>query len=404
MIPARYTLMLNPSSGFGSPYGSGQAAVLNDAGLAEARAVISKWPGYKPTPLIDLAGLANALDIQSLHYKDEGQRFGLKSFKPLGGAYAVARLLMKELPSLANINSIDVETLLAGVHRTQCAAITVTAATDGNHGRSVAWGARMFGCRCVIFINEAVSEGRAGAIAAFGAEVRRNPGSYDDAVRTARATAQARGWHVIPDTTGNILDEAPRHVTQGYALMAAEAIGQLPYRMPPTHLFLQAGVGGMAAASCAQFWQEFGREKPVIVLVEPENSACWFASLEAGHPVALDGDLDSVMGGLACGEVSRVAWAILQTGADAAVKLAEEAAPLTMRLLAEGVQGDRPVVAGESGVAGLAGLLAMADHVDTRQKIGLGPDSRVVVFGTEGATDPDTYTEIVGLHPDKVGT
>ena len=394
--------MLNPHTGSGEPYGPEQALVLNAKGLSTAKSVISQWPGYAPTPLLELNGIADDIGIHCLHYKDEGQRFGLKSFKPLGGAYAVARLLLKELPATTGNPKISVADLLAGKYRNYCAEITVTAATDGNHGRSVAWGARMFGCRCVIFINAAVSTGRERAIAAFGAEVRRHPGSFDDAVRAAQETATAQGWLVIPDTSDGIIVEAPGYVMQGYAMMAHEAIEQLPYSEPPTHLFLQAGVGGMAAATCGQFWQAFNESKPKTILIEPTNSACWFESLKAGEPVAIRGDLDSLMGGLSCGEVSRLAWKILKTGADASLKIHDVRAADTMRLLAEGRYGDAPLVAGESGVAGLAGLLSVTDDPEARELLGLNEHSRVLVFGTEGATDVDTYTDIVGRTPEEV--
>jgi diaminopropionate ammonia-lyase len=218
----------------------------------------------------------------------------------------------------------------------------------------------MFGCRCVIVINEAVSGRREQAIADFGAVVRRNPGSYDDAVRTAQQMAAHEGWHVIPDTSDGHIIDAPRDVTQGYALMAAESIEQLPYDVPPTHIFLQAGAGGMAAATCAQFWQSFGDIKPKTILVEPQSSACWFESLKEKAPVAINGDLYSLMGGFAYGEVSRLAWIILKPGADAAMKIPDDAAADAMRSLAAGERGDAPLVAGESGVAGLAGFLAIA--------------------------------------------
>lgn len=396
-----FELILNPSARHDEAYGPSQSAVLNEAGLRHARLVIGAWPGYQPTPLVDLPGLAKAAGVSSIHYKDEAHRFGLKSFKPLGGAYAVACLLMQEISRLNNGKEINIQELLDGDYRDECAALTVTAATDGNHGRSVAWGSRMFGCRCVIFINEAVSEGREKAIAAYGAEVRRNPGSYDDAVRMAGLTAERQGWHVIPDTSDGDIFDAPRNVTQGYAVMADETIDQLPYRVP-THMFLQAGVGGMAAASCARFWQVFGAARPLTVLVEPYSSACWFESLKAEQPVAITGDLDSLMGGLSCGEVSRVAWPILQTGADAAMKLDDEAAAVTMRLLADGSSGDAPLVAGESGVAGLAGFLAVAKDKEAREKLAIDDSSRIVVFGTEGATDSGTYQEIVGKTPAEV--
>jgi diaminopropionate ammonia-lyase len=396
LTPYVAELAVNPSACHGADYGPAQTRILNADGLNTAKAIIGAWPGYQPTPLVALAGLARAADVKNLHYKDEAHRFGLKSFKPLGGAFAVARMLIRELPGIVGKADITIDDLLVGRHREAVTRFTVTAATDGNHGRSVAWGARMFGCRCVIFINEAVSEGREKAIASYGAEVRRNPGSYDDAVRKAQATAEAEGWYVIADTSNDIALQAPHDVTQGYAVMAAETIDQLPYGGAPTHIFLQAGVGGMAAATCAQFWQEFGPKRPKTILVEPVNAACWFASLKAGHPVVIDGDLDSLMGGLACGEISHLAWEILAAGADAMMTIEDAAAADCMRLLAEGPYGDPVIVAGESGVAGLAGFLAATQDADMRRTLGLDENSRVVIFGTEGATDPDTYAEIVG--------
>ena len=397
-----FKLLTNPNASRGAQYGSEEAAILNDQSLARARSIITAWPGYAPTPLLDLAGLAATAQVRSVHYKDESHRFGLKSFKPLGGAYAVARLLLKELPAKVGTQAISIQDLLDGRYRQHCAAFTVCAATDGNHGRSVAWGAHMFGCRCVIFINEAVSSGREQAISSYGAEVRRNPGSFDDAVRAVQQTADAEGWIVIPDTSDGVVVEAPRNVTQGYSMMAAEAIEQRTYAEAPTHIFLQAGVGGMAAATCAQYWQAFAEARPKTVLVEPESAACWFASLCAGKPVTLSGDLDSVMGGLSCGEVSRLAWKILKSGADAAMMLPDEAALSAMRQLADGTFGDPPLVVGESGVAGLAGFLAVAVDPDARCTLGIDANSRIQLFGTEGATDPETYAEIVGRSAEEV--
>jgi len=392
-------LALNPSARRQADYGPAQERLLDAEGLDAAKATIGAWPGYRPTPLVALPGLAGAAGVESLHYKDEAHRFGLKSFKPLGGAYAVARLLMRELPGAVGAPEVTVADLLDGRYEQAAARVTVTAATDGNHGRSVAWGARMFGCRCVILINEAVSERRERSIASYGAEVRRNPGSYDDAVRKARETAEAEGWHVVADTSTDVEARAPRDVTQGYALMAAEAIDQLPGDGAPTHIFLQAGVGGMAAATAAQFWQQYRRRRPTTVVVEPKNAACWFASLRAGHPVSVDASAGSVMGGLACGEVSRIAWEILSVCADAMMTIEDAAAEHCMRLLAEPPCGDPVIVAGESGVAGLAGFLAVARDEEKRRMVGLDEAARIVVFGTEGATDPEIYAQITGRSP-----
>ncbi len=398
----RFSLARNPQAVRDAAYGPEQATALDEAGLARARAVIAAWPGYAPTPLVSLPGLARALGVARIDYKNEAPRFGLGSFKPLGGAYAVARALMRRIARRTGGREPAVAELIAGRYREIAATVTVAAATDGNHGRSVAWGARMFGCRSVIFIHETVTAARERAIAALGAEVRRTPGAFDDAVRIAQETAEAEGWIVVADTSDGRMAEAPREVMQGYALMADEVIAQLGDAAPPSHVFLQAGVGGMAAASCARFWQAFGPRRPITVLVEPETAACWFASIEAGRPVAVDGALESIMAGLACGEVSRLAWPILAAGAHAAMTVTDEAAAECMRLLAEGRFGDAPLVAGESAVAGLAGLIAAASDRDARARLGLDSESHVVLFGTEGATDPETYAAIVGRPPEAV--
>ncbi len=396
-----FTLADNPGSAGAQDYGPEQAAVLNAEGLRAARAEISSWPDYAPTPLISLPGLARAAGIADLYYKDEGGRFGLGSFKPLGGAYAVMRVIGAEIQRITgkHITSTD---LLARRHADIVAGITVCAATDGNHGRSVAWGARMFGCRCVIYLNEAVTPGREAAIAAYGAEIRRVPGSFDDAVRAASDTAVTEGWHVVPDTAagGNI--GASGDVMQGYALLADEAVAQLPPATRPSHLFVQAGVGGLAAAVCGQFWQAFGADRPVTVTVEPTNADCWNRSFSAGAPVVVTGDIDSLMAGLSCGEISPISWPVLKVGAHASMTIPDQAAADTMRLLADADTGDRPVVGGESGVAGLAGFLLASQDTDARARLGLDETSIVVVVGSEGDTDPDTYREIVGRSGDQV--
>ena len=391
-----FDLAKNPLLQEGALYAATQAAILNADGFAHAKQTITAWPNYTPTPLRDLSRLAKTVGVASIHYKDEGSRFGLGSFKPLGGAYAVSQCLSKQIAAHNHGVVPDIQDLLDGKYHNLISDITVTAATDGNHGRSVAWGARLFGCRCVIFIHETVTAGRETAIASYGAIVRRNPVTYDDAVRTAGVTAACEGWHLIPDTSDGEHVEATRNVMQGYTLMAAEAIAQLPENTPPTHTFLQAGVGGMAAATAAELWQAYGVNRPKIILVEPDNAACWYASLIAQQPVVVGGELDSIMAGLACGEISKLAWDILAPCVDAMMKIGDDAAADCMRLLAEARYGDIPFVAGESAVAGLAGLLATATDNKARTLLNLSTDSRILVFGTEGATDSDTYAEIVG--------
>jgi diaminopropionate ammonia-lyase len=390
-----FLLTANPGAAGAEAYGAEQSASLNAQGLQAARSEISTWPGYQPTPLIPLPGLARATNVAAVYYKDEGGRFGLGSFKPLGGAYAVFRVIAAEISRTtgAQVTSTD---LLAGQHRDIVGRVTVCAATDGNHGRSVAWGARMFGCRCVIFINEAVTPGREAAIAAYGAEVRRVPGSFDDAVRAAGQTAGQMGWHVVPDTAAGGNAEASGNVMQGYALLADEAVTQLPAGDPPSHLFIQAGVGGLAAAVVGQLWQAYGKDRPRAVIVEPHSAGCWFESLKVGKPTVISGEIDSLMAGLACGEISPLSWPILKSGAFAAMTIPDHAAADTMCLLARGGDGDPPIVGGESGVAGLAGFLLAGRNPQARTQLGLDETSRVLVIGSEGDTDPDTYRGIVG--------
>lgn len=390
----------NPLALRRAAYGHGE--ILSLAAFAEAKREISAWPSYQPTPLRQLAALAASLGIGNILYKDEAGRFGLGSFKALGGAYAVFRLLQNEIRRRGK-GTITSDDLTSGGLANLVSNVTVTCATDGNHGRSVAWGARMFGCRCVIYVHSTVSESRARAIAAYGAEVRRVAGTYDDAVRQAAADAASHGWHVVSDTSYEGYVDVPRDVMQGYSIMVEEALGQMPGGVVPSHVFVQGGVGGLAAGVCAYLWERFGADRPCFVVVEPEKADCIYRSALAGRPTPAHGSLDTIMAGLACGEVSLLAWQVLERGADAFMTIHDEAAAETMRILARSVGGERAIVAGESAVAGLAGLMLASGNDDVRSKIGLGRDSVALVFGTEGATDPEIYQSIVGCSADEVG-
>jgi len=388
-----FTLLPNPRFAPGEPYGPHRSTLLSAAALEQASAVITAWPGYAVTPLCSLSGVAHFAGVASLHYKDEGSRFGLGSFKALGGAYAVARLLCRELGQrLGSVSHAQLQSEPA--LRQACADITVTCATDGNHGRSVAWGAQMLGCRCVIYIHATVSEGRKQAIARYGAQVVRTSGNYDEAVQQADRDAKANGWFVISDTSYPGYMDIPRDVMQGYQLMVHEAVSALPQW--PTHVFVQAGVGGFAAAVCAYFWERDTAQRPVFVVVEPERADCLLQSARAGAVVAVKGDLDTLMAGLACGEVSLLAWDFLATGANAFCTIPDQAAVDAMRLLANPQGGDPVIVAGESAVAGLAAALLAAQDPAACAALGLGPDSRVLLFGSEGDTDPALYQQLVG--------
>lgn len=397
-------LFRNPRAQSGRSYGVRQHRVLDPASAEVARREITSWPVYEQTPLRRLPSLAAHAGFGRLYYKDESGRFGLGSFKGLGGAYAVYRSIAAWLAARTGADRITAADLVAGRYRDLTAGITVCCATDGNHGRAVAWGARRFGCASVVYIHETVSEGRAAALAGYGAEVVRTPGNYDDSVRRAAADAAAHGWTVISDTSHDDYTAIPRDVMHGYTVMADEVIRALAPHTLPTHVFVQGGVGGLAAAVCARFWWEFEEKRPCFIVVEPERAAALYESAKATKRVTLSGDIDTVMACLSCGETSLLAWEILDEGADFFITIDDNAAIDVMRLLANGVRGDPPLVAGESAVAGLAGALAAAADPAAAQAIKLNAESRVLVFGTEGDTDPQRYRELVGRSADEVRT
>jgi diaminopropionate ammonia-lyase len=359
-------LLMNPGLDRHRLYGHDLQAILSIAAGKEALAAISAWAGYAPTVLHDLTGMAVETAVEAVLLKDESTRFGLESFKALGGAYAVERLARER----------------------GAAGLTVTCATDGNHGRAVAWGARRVGARAVIFVHQTVSQGRIDAIASFGAEVRVVPGTYDDAVRHSAEVAAAEGWQIVSDTSWPGYDEVPRHVMQGYAVLAAEILAVEPH---PTHVFVPGGVGGVAAGILSWLWELRGAARPVFVVVEPDQAACLFLSAERGEPSTFPGDLDTIMAGLACGEPSMLAWTILGPGAHAFMTITDDAVALMMRRLA----GER-IVSGESGACAIAGFHHAAGDPAMRDALGLDARSRVVCLSTEGATDPGIYARIVG--------
>ncbi len=371
------TLFLNPR------HGTPGVVTLPAGGFRRAKAEITSWDGYAPTPLLDLSLPG------TVRMKDEAGRLGLGSFKALGGAYAVVKLLADELARRGIVPAASSADLASGRYAEATRLITIASATDGNHGRAVAWAASRFHCRCVIYLHEHVSAGREAAIAAFGAEIRRVPGTYDDSVRACAQESEVEGWFVVSDTSWPGYTEVPRTIMQGYRLMADEAVDQWT-GPPPTHVFIQGGVGGAAAAVSVQIRARWGNA-PKLIVVEPDRAACLLESARAGRLTTVAGDLDTIMAGLACGEPSLLAWQELERAAFAFMAIPDTAAIDTMRFLA--AQG---IVAGESGVAGLAALrLAFAD-VEARHALALDADSRVLVFSTEGATDAALYKQLIG--------
>ena len=393
-INGSLTHFANPKADPALVYSEAQKDVICVAKAEEAVTDIKSWPAYSQTPLHALNSMAAAANLKNIWYKDESQRFGLKSFKALGGAFAVARQLQSVLEAQLGYRPTT-QQLLNGSLKAEVAELVVSCATDGNHGRSVAWGAQMFGCGCVIYIHRDVSEGRKQAMEAFGAEVIRITGNYDASVRQADSDAKANGRIIVSDTSYEGYMEIPKDVALGYTVMLAEIVEQLEGEIP-SHVFVQGGVGGLASAVAGYFWDLWGDKRPTVVIVEPEQANCLQRSAEEGETVVVEGDLDTLMAGLACGEVSALAWEILATGGDHFLTLSEDAVPATMRLLAQGFESDPAIEAGESAVPGLAAAVIARDSADFSAKLGLTADSQVLVIGTEGATDPELYQQLVG--------
>ena len=383
------------------PYPARLSRVVGIGEHRAARAEITSWPGYRATPLRSAHRLARRLGVEAVRVKDESGRFGLGSFKALGGAYGVRGAVG------------------GGGSAGDTAGLTVTCASDGNHGRAVAWGARMFGCDAVVYLPAHVTEARAEAIRSLGARVVRVDGEYDDAVAQADRDARERGWTVISDTSYEGYMEIPRRVMVGYTVMVEEVVKQTRHfvkhtlqndRMGgandrahrkaggagllPTHVFIQGGVGGLAAAVIGHLWARLGPDRPVAVIVEPDEADGLLRSARAGRPAASRGSLHTIMAGLSCREISPLAWEVVGAGAHAFMTVADEGVPGLMREAARGELGE-PFEGGESGVAGLLGLIEVARDGERRREIGLNERSRVLVFNTEGATDPGRYGRIV---------
>lgn len=381
------------------PLAQEDADMLGIDASAEAERFFSHRETYRPTPLHALAALARALGCAALHVKDEGFRLGLGSFKALGGSYAVIRLTLEEASRQFG-RTVDIDELTTPEVRAVASGMTFGCATDGNHGKSVAQGAELVGGRAVIFVHSGVSEERANAIARFGASIVRVAGNYDDSVAEASRMCAENGWTVVSDTSWSGYERIPALVMQGYTVMLREILRDLPE--PPTHVFIQAGVGGLAAAVAAHFAIVFGPRRPFLTVVEPARAACLYESARLGRPVKIDHGEATVMAMLECYEPSLVAWRILSRAGDAFLTVAEEAAVDAMRRLANPQAGDLAVVAGESGAAGLAGLMAAARDPMLRQALALDGKSRILLINTEGATDPALYARLVGRRPEDV--
>ena len=359
----------------------------------KAYARISCWPDYQVTPLHSLPGTARHLGLGALYCKDEGRRLGLASFKALGAVFAsvseVCDLLSKRLGR--EIADLD---LLQGRYRENLSDIALVCATDGNHGFSVASAARRMGCHARIYIPSGVSVGREQALRNEGAEVIRINGIYDEAYEAAENDARTTpGAMMISDSATPHYTKIPALCMTGYSVMAREFVSQLGDHLP-THMMLTAGCGGLAAAMISSLHQILGERSPKFIIVEPLTADCVFASAIAEKSTVVDGDLETIMGGLSCAAVSHLAWPTIEVGAFGFLRISDDAAVAAMRLLARPKGDDPSIVAGETGGAGLAGVLAICDDKDARRLFGLDERAKVLVINCEGATDPEQYRKL----------
>ncbi|MBW8908968.1 diaminopropionate ammonia-lyase [Mesorhizobium sp. RCC_202] len=392
-------MLLNQRPEHNQPLVAADAEALGMAGAERAGHYLKARDNHVETPLHALPALAGELGIAALHVKDEGQRLGLGSFKALGGAYAVIRLVLEEAGKRLG-RDVDVAEIGDARVRRIASEMIFVCATDGNHGRSVAQGAGLVGARSVIFVHAGVSRERVEAIARLGAEIVQVEGGYDHAVREVARVGAERGWKIVSNTSWPGYERIPGLVMQGYTVIVREALRHLAE--PPTHVFLQAGVGGLAAAIAGHMAILLGLKRPKTVVVEPTRSACIYASAEAGRPATISHQGPTVMTMLECAEPSLIAWRVLSRVGDAFMTVEEEDAVAVMNRLARPKGNDAAIVAGESGGAGLAGLIRAAGDVAMRAALGLDAASRVLIINSEGATDPDRYAELVGMAPQDI--
>ncbi|WP_085726672.1 diaminopropionate ammonia-lyase [Pseudomonas sp. R37(2017)] len=379
------------------PYPPSLQSVMSIAQANESRQWLSRWSGLNAgaTPLYSLPDLAEELGVARILVKDESVRSQLGSFKALGAPIALVRLILRTFPE----QQFHPHGLLEGKYADALADFTVISATDGNHGKGLAAAAQSIGCQCVIVLHANVSVEREQAIAAYGARIVRITGNYDESVEHAASLATANDWIVVSDTSYEGYEVIPRDVMQGYGTIAAEIIEATTGNSATpafTHVFLQGGVGGLAAGIASYLWEQYGEQRPTFVMVEPRQADCLYQSALLGKPAKATGSVDSVMAGLACGETSPLAWRFLESSVDFFMTIEDDEAVAAMRRLAAGSARDIPLVAGESSVAGLAGLARLVKETGVAAEMGIDANARVLFISTEGATAPGVYAELLG--------
>ncbi|MDA7732788.1 diaminopropionate ammonia-lyase [Candidatus Pelagibacter sp.] len=337
--------------------------------IDEAIEAISSWDNYAPTPLVKLNKLNDELKFKNIYYKDEDKRFDLKSFKALGGAFAVYKIASEKKN------------------------ITVSTATAGNHGRSVAWGAQRLGLNCKIFISEFVSESRAEAMRNLDAEVIRVKGNYDNSLKECIEQSNKNNWEIVQDVSWEGYKEVPKLIMAGYTIMVKEIIDEID-KNSITHVFLQAGVGGMAAAMIAGF-AKLSKTIPQFIIVEPENADCVFQSIKNNKPTTVDIKKETVMGGMSCGDVSSIAWEILKNSANYCLTIPDEAISTAVALLAEKRLSNEKIIGGECAVPGVIALIGAFNNKEYLDKLKLNTESNILLFGCEGLTDNAMYQKLL---------
>ena len=342
---------------------------LEEKLITEAVTTIENWETYKPTPLIELDKLSSYLNINKIYYKDEGFRFDLKSFKALGGAFAV--------------NKIVKETK----------AKTVSTATAGNHGRSVAWGAQRLGIKCKIFISEFVSEDRAEAMRNLGADVIRVKGNYDASLKECINQSKKNQWEIVQDVSWEGYKTVPRYIMAGYTIMIKEIFDKIKNEKI-SHVFLQAGVGGMAAATIAGF-AKYSNNLPCFITVEPKDAECVLQSIKNKKPTSINIQKESIMGGMSCGDVSSLAWEILKHSTNYSISISDEALATTVALLKQKEFSNDEIIAGECGVPGVISLISAIKDKNICEKLKLNSQSNVLLIGCEGLTDFKMYNKLL---------
>ena len=369
---------------------------LNLESAKKVQSFHASFPVYKETPLVELKHTAKSMGLGNIYIKDESYRFGLNAFKVLGGSYAIGNYLAKRLGK--SITEMPYEKLVSGEIKRELGDITFVTATDGNHGRGVAWTAKQLQKKSVVYMPKGSAEERLMNIRAEGADASITDLNYDEAVRLANSQAEQKGWVMVQDTAWEGYEDIPGWIMQGYGTMGYEAYMQLPEK--PTHIFLQAGVGSMAGAVAGFFASVYGGERPIITIVEPNKADCIYKTAEAadGKLHFVTGDMDTIMAGLACGEPCSIGWNVLRDYADNFISCPDYAAAQGMRVLGNPEAGDTKVVSGESGASAfgcIAEIMRDKTLVELKNKLKLDENSKVLFFSTEGDTDKENYKSIV---------